>query len=74
MIDLIRILESLIGRKAKIKKRPAHPADMMANFADVDKAGRLLGWEPQISLNEGIARLVSWYNAERDWASQIDTE
>jgi nucleoside-diphosphate-sugar epimerase len=73
MIELIRALEALIGRNAKIEQRPAHPADMMANWADVEKAGRLLGWEPQVPLAEGIARLVSWYNAERDWASQIDT-
>jgi nucleoside-diphosphate-sugar epimerase len=74
MIELIHALEALIGRKAKIEQRPAHPADMMANWADVEKAGRLLGWEPQVPLAEGIAKLVSWYNAERDWTSQIVTE
>lgn len=74
MNDLIDLLEGRIGRTAEIKQFPAHPADMMANWADVEKAGRLLGWEPQVSLNEGIDRLVSWYNAERAWASQINTD
>ena len=45
----------------------------MENWANVDKARRLLGWQPQVSLDEGIGRLVDWYLAERSWASQIAT-
>ena len=71
--DLIRELESLIGRKAQIYQRPAHPADMLANHADISKARQLLDWEPRVSLLEGIKSLVDWYNAERDWASQLKT-
>jgi len=73
IIDLIHLLEEKIGRKANIEHFPFHPADMLANWADVHKAGRLLGWEPRMTLNEGIDRMVAWYNAERDWVSQIDT-
>ncbi len=70
---LIEMLEGLIGRKAQVKQLPAHPADMLANWADVRKAKRILGWEPQVSLQEGVSRMVAWYNAERDWASRIKT-
>jgi len=73
IIDLIHLLESKIGRRADIKRFPAHPADMLANWADVRKAGHLLGWEPSIGLDEGTDKLIAWYNAERDWVSQIDT-
>lgn len=72
--QLIEMLEELIGKKAQVQRLPAHPADMLANWADVRKANRLLGWEPRVSLTEGVARLVAWYRAERDWASQIRTE
>lgn len=71
--ELIRLLESQIGRKARVERRPAHPADMLANWADVRKAGRLLGWQPQVSLEQGVARMVAWYEAEREWASQVET-
>jgi nucleoside-diphosphate-sugar epimerase len=74
MNELIRLLETLIGKKAQIVQRPPHPADMQANWANVEKAGRLLGWEPRVSLREGVERLVAWYNAEREWASQLRTE
>lgn len=72
--EMIGILEELTGRKAIVEHRPAHPADMLANLANVEKARRLLGWEPRVSLREGMANLVAWYNAERDWASQVETE
>jgi UDP-glucuronate 4-epimerase len=72
--QLIAMLEERIGRKAHVQRRPRHPADMQANWANVEKAGKLFGWEPAVSLSKGIANLVDWYNAERSWASQIDTE
>ncbi|MEJ5201211.1 MAG: SDR family NAD(P)-dependent oxidoreductase [Anaerolineales bacterium] len=71
--EMIAILEELIGRKAQVEYYPFHKADMMANWADVSKARRLLDWEPQVSLREGMRRLVDWYQAERGWASQILT-
>ncbi len=71
MNDLIHMLEDVIGRKASIERFPTNPADMFANWASVEKAGRLLGWEPQVSLRQGIERSVEWYNSEREWAQDI---
>lgn len=73
MNDLIGMLEELIGKKAQIERHPAHPADMLASWADVRKAEHLLNWEPQVSLVEGVGNLIKWYNAERNWADQIET-
>jgi nucleoside-diphosphate-sugar epimerase len=70
---LIRMIERQVKSEAHIQHHPAHPADMRANLADVSKAGRLLGWEPQIPLSTGVTRLVEWYRAERGWASQVQT-
>ena len=72
--ELIRLMESLIGKSAQVEQRPAHPADMLANWANVDKAEELLGWQPRVSLREGVTDLVAWYEAERSWASQVRTE
>jgi len=71
--DLIRMLENLIGKKANIERLPSDPTEMQANWADVQKAGQILGWQPQVNLQEGVARLVDWYRQERSWASQIST-
>jgi UDP-glucuronate 4-epimerase len=71
--DLIHQLETLTGKKAKIEHLPSHPADMTSNWADIHKAGKMLGWIPATELDLGLARLVDWYNLERAWARDILT-
>ncbi len=74
MMETIRILEKLIGRQAEIEYLPAQSADMPATWADISKARQLLGWNPEVPLEEGLRRLVDWYLTEREWASQVLTE
>jgi UDP-glucuronate 4-epimerase len=71
--DAIRLVERLVGASAIIEQRPAHPADVAATWADVSHAGQVLGWEPQVSFEAGVGALVEWYQAQRAWASQIET-
>lgn len=71
--NLIKLIEDIVGKKAIVEYGPPDLADMRSNWADVSKAGKLLGWEPQFNLRSGIQKLVEWYNAEREWASQIQT-
>lgn len=73
MNSLLHTLEDLLGKKAQRVFIARHPADMQENLANVEKAGRLLGWEPQVNLQSGIPRLVGWYLQERSWASQVLT-
>ncbi|MBE7433488.1 MAG: GDP-mannose 4,6-dehydratase [Anaerolineales bacterium] len=73
VINLIRLMEEIIGKKADVRYGPANPADMLTNQADVTKSGKLLGWEPQISMRTGVTKLVEWYNTNRDWAKEILT-
>jgi UDP-glucuronate 4-epimerase len=70
---LISLLEQTIGKKADVRYGPPNLADMFTNQADVSKAGRLLGWEPQVGLRQGVNNLVEWYAAERSWAREIAT-
>ncbi len=69
--DLIRKLEGIIGKKAVIQHNPAVKADMTANLADISKAKQLLGWTPQVELDEGLRRTVDWYLQEREWLKDI---
>lgn len=63
--EMLAIFEKVIGTKAKVKNRPGHPASVEETYANIDKAKQLLGWEPEVSLEEGITRLVAWYRANR---------
>ena len=71
--DLVRLLERTIGRKARLEYHPPNQADMRSNWADVSKARRMLNWQPQVSLQEGVHNLVDWYNSERAWVSEVLT-
>ena len=71
--DAIALVEGLTGEKADIHREPRHPADVLATWADIGKAERLMGWRPRVSFEEGVRRLVHWYDANRAWASQVDT-
>jgi len=71
--NLIKLIEEVVGKKANVQYGPPNPADMFTNWADVTKAGELLGWEPQFNMRAGVEKLVEWYNAEREWASEIIT-
>jgi UDP-glucuronate 4-epimerase len=73
LMDAIRLVEGLAGEEACLEFQPRHPADVLATWADIGKAGRLLGWRPQVGFQEGLERLVHWYQANRDWARDVAT-
>jgi UDP-glucuronate 4-epimerase len=61
-------------KKASIKHKPRHPADVLASWADISKAKRLLGWRPQTTFKNGIRELIDWYNENRGRGREIATE
>ena len=69
--DLIHKLEGMIGKPAIIEHKPVVKADMLANLADVSKARELLGWNPEVELDEGLRCTVDWYLQGRDWLKDI---
>ncbi len=73
LIDTIRLIEELVGKEAELSHQPFHPADVRATWADIRKAEKLLGWRPQVTFREGITALVEWYQANREWAKDIQT-
>ncbi len=54
------LLEKLLGRKIVVSRGDWRPGDQKVFYADIRKAGRDLGWQPKIGLNEGIERLHKW--------------
>ena len=73
LMDALRTVERLLGQSARIDFQPMHRADVPATWADIGKAERLLGWRPQVTTDEGIRRLVAWYQANRAWAREVAT-
>jgi len=69
---VIEQIAALTGKQPAIEYRPFHPADVPTTWADVSKAGRLLGWRPTVSIEEGLRRAVAWYRANRDMARALE--
>ena len=73
LMDTIHLVEKWVDKKAKLEHRPSHPADVPATWANIGKARELLGWEPRVDIDEGVGRLVSWYQDNRAWARHVNT-
>lgn len=71
--DAIGLIEGMVGRRAAVRHRDRHPADVEATWADVSKARRLLGWKPETDFESGVRELVDWYGRNRHWARDIAT-
>ena len=71
--DALRLVEELVGVKARVVHRPRHEADVQATRADITRARTLLGWSPRYEFRDGVTQLVSWYLENRTWAREIST-
>lgn len=58
---MISLLERSLKKKARIKYSPEQLGDVLLTSADIAKARELLNYSPQVSLDEGIERLIRWY-------------
>jgi nucleoside-diphosphate-sugar epimerase len=74
LAETVRVVEELTGKRANIEYRPRHPADVLATWADISKAERLLGWRPAMPFADGVRNLVEWYRSNREWAKDVATE
>ena len=70
--EIIERLENLLEQKAHIDQKPFHIADIKETWADISKAKRLLDWEPQTTLDQGLEKSVQWYVNNRDWLKDIN--
>ena len=59
--ELIATIGEVMGHTPVIEQCPNQPGDVPRTYADVTKALRVLDWEPQVSLREGLERFVQWY-------------
>lgn len=63
--DLLKLLERAVGRDAVLDRHADQAGDVFATLADTSRARDELGYAPTVSIEEGVARFVKWYIAER---------
>lgn len=64
MREIIQMIEKSLGKKAHIDYLPERPEDLPITFAKLEKAKRILGYQPKVPIAEGIQEFCDWY---REW-------
>ena len=59
--ELIALLENELDTQAIIDHQPMQPGDVPQTFADIHKARRLLGYNPQTQIEDGIHKFIQWF-------------
>ncbi|MBN2102757.1 GDP-mannose 4,6-dehydratase [bacterium] len=63
---LIKLLEKTVGKEAKINRMPLQPGDVLKTYADITRAREEIGYNPQVSIEKGVERFVSWYRKKME--------
>jgi len=58
---VIALIAAALGREARIERHPDQPGDVRLTDADLAHAGRVLGFNPRVGIDEGIRKFVAWY-------------
>jgi len=61
--ELVELLESATGKKAKLQHYPMQPGEVPVTFADISKSQAMLGFSPKVTLSDGIKGFVDWYQS-----------
>ncbi len=69
--EMVSLIERFTGKSARIVYGQFHKADMKDTWADINKANELLGWKPDVSLEEGIERTVRWFRDNWEWVKDL---
>jgi UDP-glucuronate 4-epimerase len=65
LLTVIGMIEKFLGKKAKVANKEFHIADIKKTWADISKANSLLGWQPKVSLEDGIRLSCEWHLANK---------
>tara|TARA_X000000368_G_scaffold417948_1_gene415880 strand:+ start:3736 stop:4695 length:960 start_codon:yes stop_codon:yes gene_type:complete len=61
LLDLIKIIEYKLSKKAKINFLPMQDGDVINTYADITKSKNLLSYNPLTSLKDGMDNFINWY-------------
>jgi len=64
ILEFARKINEITGNPAGIVYRPRPPDDPSRRCPDISKARRVLGWEPRVSLEEGLERTIAWFREQ----------
>jgi len=64
LASLVRLLAAALGRQPELRRLPMQPGDVLCTYADIEKSRRVLGYAPQVAIEDGIPRFVEWFRTQ----------
>ncbi|MBS3766241.1 GDP-mannose 4,6-dehydratase [Candidatus Bipolaricaulota bacterium] len=64
--DLIELIGKQMGVKPNIDRQPEQPGDVPITYADISKSREKLGYDPEVSIEEGVEKFVEWFKAQKE--------
>jgi len=62
--ELVRLIQEISGRKAELQRMSNQPGDVEITYADISKARRLLGYDPQTPIRVGLEKFINWFESK----------
>jgi UDP-glucuronate 4-epimerase len=63
MADFVELVAALVGKPPRMETPPAPASEPEITYADIGRAQELLGYDPQVGVESGMARFWAWYQA-----------
>ena len=61
LLRFVQLIEAATGKRAIVEDAPLPPGDVIATHADIDSARADLGYDPRVTLDDGLPRFVAWF-------------
>ncbi len=71
LMKFIQLIESYLGKKAKLNMMPIQPGDLKETVADISKARRELGFSPKVKIEDGVKIFLDWFLKNKDWLLKL---
>lgn len=65
LLELVKLIGDTVGKEPRIKILPVQLGDVPRTWADLSHSRRILGYQPQVDIQEGIKRFVDWYRSQK---------
>jgi len=72
LLEMIARIEATLGKKAIIQEQPPMAADIKSTRADIAKAARVLGWEPEVDFEQGLNATITWHQLNNSWLKALN--
>ena len=69
VLEIVSLLQKFAGSNVPIEMAPHRPGEQQESFVNADKARDLLGWAPEVTLEDGLANSYAWFSRRHKGAS-----